>query len=141
MSRVLFTFAAICAAVVFASSSASAFDGYYGPSRGISPYSQPSRGFAVQSGYNAHGNGYAVQGQFGGPRYSTHGTFNRQPVYQQNFRGQNFRGQGGRVHRQYHDTTHYDFQPATATRHGNHLHVQPAHYDLHRTGHVDSHRH
>ncbi|MCP4783428.1 MAG: hypothetical protein GY903_04800 [Fuerstiella sp.] len=27
---------------------------------------------------------------------------------------------------------HYDYHPATIYRHGNHLHVQPAHYDYHR---------
>jgi len=132
MSRILFTFAAICAGVAGASSSASAFDGFYGPSRVQSSYNQRSHGYAQQ---NSYGSRYAVQGQFGTQRIAPRGSF-RQPVYQQNFRGQQ-----GRVHRQYHDTTHYDFQPATAVRHRNHLHVQPAHYDLHRTGHIDSHRH
>jgi hypothetical protein len=35
----------------------------------------------------------------------------------------------------YHDTTHYDYHPTTVYRHGNHYHVQPGHYDLHRSGH------
>lgn len=35
----------------------------------------------------------------------------------------------------YHDTTHLDWHPTTLYRHGSHLHVQPGHYDVHRTGH------
>ena len=35
----------------------------------------------------------------------------------------------------YHDTTHLDYHAPTIRRHGNHLHVQPGHYDVHRSGH------
>jgi hypothetical protein len=35
----------------------------------------------------------------------------------------------------FHDTSHYDYHPGQLYRHGNHLHYQPGHYDLHRTGH------
>lgn len=35
----------------------------------------------------------------------------------------------------YHDTSHYDYHPTTIQRHGNHYHVIPGHYHLHRTGH------
>ncbi len=35
----------------------------------------------------------------------------------------------------YHDTSHYDYHPTTILRHGSHFHVQPGHYDFHRTGH------
>ncbi|MEZ6061247.1 MAG: hypothetical protein R3C19_12855 [Planctomycetaceae bacterium] len=43
----------------------------------------------------------------------------------------------GRTTRVWHNTSHYDFHPTTVYRHGNHYHVQPAHYDFHQTGHVD----
>ena len=35
----------------------------------------------------------------------------------------------------YHDTTHLDYHAPTIRRHGNHFHVQPGHYDVHRSGH------
>ena len=38
-------------------------------------------------------------------------------------------------HGSYHDTSHYDYHPTEIRRHGNHWHVQPGHYDFHRTGH------
>jgi len=37
--------------------------------------------------------------------------------------------------RSWHDTSHYDYHPPARVRHGNHHHVIPGHYDLHRTGH------
>jgi hypothetical protein len=46
-----------------------------------------------------------------------------------------------RVHRTWHDTSHYDYHPGQFVRHGNHFHSQPGHYDLHRTGHWDTHLH
>ncbi len=48
--------------------------------------------------------------------------------------GGGFGGYGGGY---YHDTSHYDYHPTTVYRHGNHLHVQPGHFDFHRTGHWD----
>lgn len=35
----------------------------------------------------------------------------------------------------YHDTSHYDWHPTEIRRHGDHFHIQPGHYDFHRTGH------
>ncbi|MEX0715633.1 MAG: hypothetical protein WD066_03565 [Planctomycetaceae bacterium] len=35
----------------------------------------------------------------------------------------------------WHDTTHFDYHPSSFVPHGNHLHVQPGHYDSHRSGH------
>ncbi|MBB3205014.1 hypothetical protein FHS27_000781 [Rhodopirellula rubra] len=35
----------------------------------------------------------------------------------------------------YHDTTHLDYHAPTIRRHGNHFHVQPGHYDVHRSCH------
>ena len=34
-----------------------------------------------------------------------------------------------------HDTTHLDYHAPQIRRHGNHFHVQPGHYDVHRSGH------
>jgi hypothetical protein len=36
----------------------------------------------------------------------------------------------------WHDTSHLHYHPTIIYPHGNHLHVVPAHYHLHRTGHV-----
>ena len=35
----------------------------------------------------------------------------------------------------WHDTSHYHYHPTSVYRHGNHYHVNPGHYDLHRSGH------
>ena len=44
-------------------------------------------------------------------------------------------GGHGPFYRGYHDTSHFDYHPPQIYRHGNHLHVQPGHYDFHRSGH------
>jgi hypothetical protein len=36
----------------------------------------------------------------------------------------------------WHDTSHFDYHGPSLRRHGNHFHVQPGHYHLHRSGHV-----
>lgn len=53
----------------------------------------------------------------------------------------NFYPSRGHVHRQWHDTSHYDYHPPELVPHGNHFHYQPGHYDLHQTGHWDYYRH
>ena len=35
----------------------------------------------------------------------------------------------------WHDNTHLDWHGPTIRRHGNHLHIQRGHYDVHRSGH------
>lgn len=35
----------------------------------------------------------------------------------------------------FHDTTHLDYHPPQAIRHGCNSHIQPGHYDAHRSGH------
>ena len=35
----------------------------------------------------------------------------------------------------WHDTTHYDYHPATFVPHRNHFHYTPGHYDVHSSGH------
>lgn len=37
----------------------------------------------------------------------------------------------------WHDTSHYDYQPARLLRHGNHYHYEPGGYVFHQTGHWD----
>lgn len=67
-----------------------------------------STGYGYSSGYGvAPGYGYGISNYSYGIR--------RAPVW--------------------HDTTHYDYHPTSAYRHGNHYHVVPGHYDLHRSGH------
>lgn len=44
-------------------------------------------------------------------------------------------GSWGYSPRIWHDTTHYDYHPTTIVPHGNHFHIQPGHYHLHRSGH------
>ncbi len=79
----------------------------------------PTSGFSLSIGsYGGYG-GYGGLSTFGG--YPSYG--------------------GGHVHRTWHDTSHYDYHPPTAYRHRNHYHVVPGHYDLHRTGHWDTHYH
>ena len=41
----------------------------------------------------------------------------------------------------WHDTSHWDYTPATVRRHGNHYDYTPARYDFHREGHVDHNHH
>ncbi|WP_442509007.1 hypothetical protein SH528x_000553 [Novipirellula sp. SH528] len=35
----------------------------------------------------------------------------------------------------YHDTSHLHYHAPQLQRHGNHFHIQPGHFDVHRTGH------
>jgi hypothetical protein len=48
-------------------------------------------------------------------------------------------GGGYAGHYDWHDTTHYDYQPPTYYRHRNHYHYNPGGYYLHRDGHWDYH--
>lgn len=77
--------------------------------------------FSFGSGYgnNYYGNGYGYRNSYYNGGY----------------------GHGSHLHRDYHDTSHYDYHPATIQRHGNHYHYQPGHYDYHQTGHYDYYRH
>lgn len=85
--------------------------------------------FGWGSGYNNYGGGYS------------HGGYGRS--YSRNFGSRFNHGYGGHFGaypsfgygRSYHDTSHYDYHPPTVTRHRNHLHYTPGHYDFHQTGH------
>lgn len=52
-----------------------------------------------------------------------------------------FFGRSPILHNSWHNTSHYDYHPGQFTRHRNHFHYQPGHYDWHRTGHWDTHLH
>ena len=92
-------------------------------------------GLGASAAEAQHGYGYRDGGY--GPRYSTrsHQGFGGE------FRGQSY-GWGRnsyRPHSHYHDTSHYDYHPATIQRHRDHYHVTPSHYDYHQSGHWDRH--
>jgi hypothetical protein len=58
--------------------------------------------------------------------------------YRTNYNGNNYQpGWGGHSH--WHDTTHHDYHPGGYVPHYNHYHYMPGHYDVHHSGHWDSH--
>ena len=75
-------------------------------------------GISIGGGYGGHG--------YGAQRYGSY----RMP-YTGRIHSSYYGHRGGF----YHDTTHLDYHPTEIRRHGNHFHVQPGHYDVHRTGH------
>lgn len=44
-----------------------------------------------------------------------------------------------RGHRDWHDTTHYDFHPGQRVRHYGHVDYVPGHFDVHSSGHWHAH--
>lgn len=81
------------------------------------------------------GNGFSLQiGRFG---ISTGGAgYGYNSFYGNRYYGGGFPGAGHDGRRPwYHDTTHLDYHPPELIRHGRHFHVQPGHYDVHRSGH------
>ncbi len=84
-------------------------------------------GGSGQNGYQNRSYGYSNSG-------------NR--AYNRGHRSSGYRngGYNGRGNTVWHDTSHYDYHPTTVVPHGNHYHVQPGHYDLHRSGHYDTYR-
>jgi hypothetical protein len=44
-----------------------------------------------------------------------------------------------RGHRDWHDTSHYDYRPGGYQRHYDHYDYVPGHYDFHPQGHYDYH--
>ena len=85
----------------------------------------------AQHGYGYRDNGY-------GPQYSTRSYRG----YGQQFRGQSYNSWGRnsyRPHRDFHDTSHYDYHPTTIRPHRDHIDVTPGHYDYHQSGHWDRH--
>jgi hypothetical protein len=52
-----------------------------------------------------------------------------------------YQSYGGHVHRSWHDTTHLDYHAPSLVPHRGHFDYVPGHYDVHRTGHWDTHHH
>ena len=52
-----------------------------------------------------------------------------------------YRAHGGHVHQTWHDTTHLDYHGPSLVPHRGHFDYVPGHYDVHRSGHWDTHRH
>lgn len=79
---------------------------------------------------------------FGGSRYGTY-----RPAYGNLYRSNYGYGLGGSHYGNYrsygarYGGGHYDYHPTEVYRHGNHLHVQPAHFDWHGGGHHGHHGH
>ena len=83
---------------------------------------------------SAGGNGTGLYGGHGGHGYQSHAP--------RSFYGGGWGGYGQSLrqpHVDWHDTSHYDYQPGQYVPHRNHYDYQPGHYDLHRSGHWDSH--
>ena len=73
------------------------------------------------------GNVQANHGMYGNSGFHQHSISHNQGLVQP------------QLHSHWHNTSHYDYHPATVVPHGNHLHVNPGHYDRHQTGHYDRH--
>ena len=78
-----------------------------------------------------------------GQGYGNHGYYDSGygGLYGGNSFGRAYRGSYGwnRTHSDWHDTSHYDYQPGYSVRHYDHYDYTPGHYDRHNTGHL--HRH
>jgi len=64
--------------------------------------------------------------------------------YNSGYSGYNRRGgypAYGGVHSSWHDTSHLDYHGPSLVPHRGHLDYVPGHYDVHRTGHWDTHHH
>jgi hypothetical protein len=57
------------------------------------------------------------------------------------YRGHGYPVYGGRTHSTWHDTSHLDYHGPSLVPHRGHFDYVPGHYDLHRTGHWDTHHH
>lgn len=123
MKSLLFVASAALALCVVGSSDASAqhhhFRTGYGHGGGYSsPRLSVSVGYGNFGGYRSYGSGFNQFQGYGG-----------YPVY------------GGHTPRVWHDTSHLDYHAPSVVPHRGHLDYVPGHYDLHRTGHWDRHRH
>ena len=91
-----------------------------------------SRRLSVSVGYGNYG-GYPSQ-NFGNPSFNSGYTGHR--MYQA-YGGYPSYG----THRTWHDTSHLDYHAPSLVPHRGHFDYVPGHYDVHRTGHWDSHHH
>lgn len=81
-------------------------------------------------GYASRGHGHS-QHAYTAPAYG-YGGYGYSPQIRSysNYNYGTGYGYGG-----YHNTSHYDYRSPSVYRHGGHLHFQPGHYDIHRSGH------
>ena len=82
------------------------------------------------------GGGYYGGGYYGGSGLSI-GYSNYSPRTSFSIGYNSFPGYGypTRTVSNFQSRGHYDYHPTSLYRHGNHFHVQPAHYDYHRGRH------
>ena len=98
---------------------------------GIFSAETASAGWGPGNGYRANSYGNSAYG------HQNYGNQTRRGYAQSGY--SNWGGGYGGGHSDYHNTTHFNYQPPTINRHGNHFDSNPGHYDLHRSGHYDRH--
>lgn len=113
---------------------------------------------AQHYGRNSGYGGSSYQGAYSSPRLSVSVGYGNVGVYptqnygysgfNSGFRGytqsaghSNYPSYGGHAHRTWHNTTHLDYHAPSLVPHRGHLDYVPSHYDVHRSGHWDTHRH
>ena len=85
--------------------------------------------------------GYGNVGLYQSRNYGYSGYNSGFGGYNRGFGNVRYPSYGGGVHRTWHDTTHLDYHGPSLVPHRGHLDYVPGHYDVHRTGHWDTHRH
>lgn len=133
MKSLVFAAGALMALSFVCSSDAAAQ--HYGRSYG------GGHGRSYGGGYSSPGLSVSVgYGNIGGYRSNNF----RSVGYNSGFSGYN-RGVGYPAHRgvhsTWHDTSHLDYHGPSLVPHRGHFHYVPGHYDVHRTGHWDTHHH
>lgn len=84
-------------------------------------------------------------GNFGGNGYNQYSqSYNRYSLSQPSYGGDVHHNANpwvnpGAGHYDFHNTTHFDYQPARTVPHYNHFDYQPGRYVQHQTGHYDLH--
>ncbi len=88
----------------------------------------PANAAHGQRGFGLHLGGRNVHLDIGNP----HG-------YRAQCSQRGYRGRRG-YHYDWHDTSHFDYQPGGFVRHNDHFDYVPGHWSYHQTGHWDRHR-
>ena len=131
MKSLLFTAGALLALSLIGSSHAIAQHHGHHSSYGRG-YSSPRMSVSV---------GYGNYGSFQSRRFRSSG-FNS--GFSSHLGGLGYGGYpayGGRAHSVWHDTSHLDYHGPSLVPHRGHFDYVPGHYDVHRTGHWDTHHH
>lgn len=85
--------------------------------------------------------GYGNVGVYPTRNYGYSGFNSRFGGYNQGVGYGGYQSYGRPVHRTWHDTTHLDYHAPSLVPHRGHLDYVPGHYDVHRSGHWDTHHH